>query len=371
LGEVIVARPAGWVAQAQGEGLVLQPALASGPPLSVLVFASRAAPAKREEGLDILWREAGKRHRILQRAAATEVIAADGVAGLASVGVVESNGQRLSGTVAAYSAKGRLYGLLIVGDERAVLTHGAALRGLLGGLRLDRGPEALAAPRTAYALIVRMGRGASTQPGAGWIAGSETAASALFTDGTYLRAVPAEGLDGIDATARRLRSPSDFGRYDIDAVSLRLQAFDRVETLERQHDGTYLRRESPGKPSQPRETRYFEAPSIDGVKLEGRYGRFGQADSPQAASIVFRPDGTFDDRGIVAQLTATEYGVRHRDAAEVAHPGTGRYRAANHTLFLDYADGRRKRVLFVLTPDEAGSPRPAALYFGAWCVRRP
>ena len=70
-------------------------------------------------------------------------------------------------------------------------------------------------------------------------------------------------------------------------------------------------------------------------------------------------------------LVPDEIGVRYRDISEVLAPGSGTYAISDNTLTLSYPDGRRKPLLFVLTPKLAEKADPDAIYMGkVWLTRR-
>ena len=139
----------------------------------------------------------------------------------------------------------------------------------------------------------------------------------------------------------------------------------RFETLYPQADGNYLR-----KDTEAREATYFRIPTSTGLRFSGRYIKEGQSDGPATVSITFRADGSFEDNGVVHMILPDEIGVGYRDISEVLGPGSGTYEIANNTLTLAYGDGRRKPILFILTPELAAKKDPDAIYMGKVWFKR-
>jgi hypothetical protein len=144
-----------------------------------------------------------------------------------------------------------------------------------------------------------------------------------------------------------------------------LRASNRVETLFPQSDGSLLR-----KDAQARAGTYFRVPTSTGLRFAGRYIKDGQGDGASTASITFRTDGTFEDHGVVRMILPAEIGVRYHDISEVLGPGAGTYAIANNTVTLSYSDGRRKPMLFILTPKLATQKTPDAIYLGKVWFRK-
>jgi len=220
-------------------------------------------------------------------------------------------------------------------------------------------PGAGGVPPPAYELLLTIASGLSASPSGGMDFGGGTYVYCLFADGSWRDTAPGRGLSGYDLASERRQHPADFGTWQRTSGVLTLRTPFRQETLYPQADGSLLR-----KDKEARETTYFRIPSSTGLRFAGRYSREGAAQGQPAIFITFRADGTFEDHGVVRQLAPDEVGVRYRDISEVLGPGSGSYDVADNTMTLSYADGRRKKTLFVLTPRLASSKEPDAIYLG-------
>jgi hypothetical protein len=362
--------PAGWTQAEQGQGAFLKPRdLAQGQSFVIAIAHEGDKPAGTlEQGLEQSWLEfSGDGSKVIRRSPATEISTAGGARGLSSSGILETRGTRILLTVVVFKPKDRYRVVATLANGAAANDkYRAAFDDLLESLELGRGAPAVAsAVSPGYELLLTFASGLSASPGGGTTYGSSAYVYCLFADGSWLSTAPGRGLNGFDLAAEQRKRPADFGTWQRSNGVLTLRTPGRLETVYPQADGSYLR-----KDKEAREGTCFRIPPSTGLRFAGRYLKEGQGDGPATASITFHADGTFEDRGVARMIVPDEIGVSYRDISQVLGPGSGTYEIVSNTLTLSYADGRRKPMLFILTPALAGAKDPVALYLGKVWFKR-
>ena len=171
----------------------------------------------------------------------------------------------------------------------------------------------------------------------------------FFPDGTVLWRLPGEGRDNFDAAASRKAFPDRWGTYKLVGDEVHLDGVERKTTIKAKREGDKIRM------TDPRVT-YTLVPHCTGIKLDGMYRR--HAGEP---GIRFGRDGKFDDGGVLAVLGEIQRndGTTLRDDGV---PGNGTYAVRSNTLYLNYDDGRTKKVAFYAMPAEKPGALPTHLH---------
>jgi hypothetical protein len=366
--------PAGWTQAEQNQDIFLKPGdLAAGQSFVVAIaHEGDKADGTLAEGLEQSWREfAGAGSTVSDRTPAVEIKTTTGATGLSSSGVLGTRGARVVITVVVFKPMGHYRVVAALANSEAARDkYHDAFVGLVESLdftaRKVVAPSVASADQSAtYELLLTFASGLSASPTGGSDYGAGTYVYCVFADGSWLETAPNRGLNGYDLAAEHQKRATDFGSWQRSNAVLTLRATNRVETLFPQPDGSYLR-----KDAQARAGTYFRVPTSTGLRFAGRYIKDGQSDGASTVSITFRADGTFEDHGVVHMILPDEIGVRYRDISEVLGPGAGTYEIANNTVTLSYGDGRRKPMLFILTPKLATQKTPDAIYLGKVWFRK-
>lgn len=367
-GSMTLRMPAGWTQTEQHQDLYLRPGDLAGDQSFVVAIAHEGDPLDGglAEGLERAWQEfVSPESTLTGRTPALEIKTTAGVTGLSSSGVLHTQGSRLFMTVAVFKPKDRYHIIASLANGQAVNDrYRDAFVGLVRSLDFAARPVAAPSvasnePSASYELLLTFASGLSASPTGGSDYGAGTYVYCVFADGSWLETAPKRGLNGYGLAAEHQQHASDFGAWQRSNGVLTLRTPYRFETLFPQPDGSYLRKDAAA-----REATYFRVPTLTGLRLHGRYIKDGHSDGPSTVSITFRADGTFEDRGVVHMLLPDEIGVRYSDISQVLGPGSGTYEIADNTLLLSYSDGRRKPMLFILTPKLATQKSPDAIYLG-------
>jgi len=353
--------PAGWTRAVRNSDLFLKPGdLAAGQSFVVAVMhEGDSLPGTLTDGLDSAWQAfATGDATISNRSPATAIKTARGEAGLSSSGILAARGTRLYITIAVFKPRDRyrVFASLAT-NEVSNTKYAGAFGAMLKSVEFRKAFVAADAVSPAYELLLTFASGLSASPTGGSDYGGGTYVYCVFAGGSWTSTAPNRGLNGYDLAAEQGKHSADFGTWQRTDGVLALRTPYKVEHLYPQSDGSYLR-----KDKEAREATYFKIPTSTGRRFAGRYIKQGQSDGPQTASITFRADGTFQDNGVVHMVLPDETGVTYRDISEVLGPGAGKYEIANNTLTLSYSDGRRKPMLFILTPKLASKQDPDAIY---------
>ena len=172
----------------------------------------------------------------------------------------------------------------------------------------------------------------------------------LFPDGRLRRNLPMGGLDQFDAAQDRANSPINWGMYEV--------AKNKIIIRWPGNKNDFIGERAPSRftyQSNP----YVLLPKTGGGRLEGTFKR---ADSKEPTPhITFRRDGTFQESGIGTYIPAM-------DSRNIA--GGGTYRIRNYSLYLDYADGRHRKLAYYLMPGDSGKEQPSQIVLNTYELSR-
>jgi hypothetical protein len=341
-GNVLVAVPEGWKFEQKEEGLFLRPAdLAQDEAFVVILPPGQKSEGPLAEGFAQSWKQVVGQRKVISKAPERELKTDGGINGMMSVGLLETAlGERLITAVAVFKPGDRAQTVLaLTGQDGVFQRYSESLASLLKGLRF-RNVEL-----PTYELLASFGSG----PG-----GGGPVCHVLFKDGSWLAALPAEGLDGFDVALGRKRFSGAWGTQETREGVIRLRRGEGVETLQAQPDGSY--RSSDGPP-------FLRIAPSTGLRLEGRFvcvAPAGVADPPR---VDFKADGSFEHQGAGAAFLFPDPDRSPEDR-------TGRYEIANNTLWLQYRKGGVRRISILALP-KAGFDTPDVLYLGGQPLRRP
>jgi len=322
-GNVVVRLPAGWKSEQKPEGLYLTPGdLKEDQSYVIIVSPGGKADVNLAEGLQKSWKEFEGSGKVTSRAPGRETKTESGVEGLFSVGILETkDGSRLLISIAIFKPADRLEAVIALsGQDPIFAKYSGELSALLKNLRFKN--VELPVP---YDLIV------SADPAA------KPTVYVLFKDGSLLSVLPEEGMDGFNLADAKRRFDGSWGTQEAKDGELRLHLVDKGATLKGQADGTW---------KGPENAAFVKAEPATGLKLDGRYAVKGREDKPESSNLVFKPDGSFEDKGSSPPLAGT-------------------YEIANNTMKLKFPD-RVKNVSFVAL-QKAGT----VLINGLWYQRQP
>ncbi|MBI3854446.1 MAG: hypothetical protein HY293_02015 [Planctomycetes bacterium] len=333
-GNVVVRLPEGWKVVGKEEGLFLRPGdLKKEESYVVILPPASKADVNLAAGFEKTWKQVLGTRKLAKKAPEKEVKTDGGVDGLLSVGLMDdADDNRLIATVAVFKAGDRFQPVLaLTAEDHVFQRYSEAYGALLKGLRFRNLEPA------NYDLLMSMGYGKSE---------GKTSVYVLFRDGGWLDRLPAGGLDGLDAAAAK-----PIGTHETKDGVLTLRAGARVDTLKAQADGSYRTAEN---------AQFLRIPPSTGLRLDGRFVLHGG--NPETQTIVFKADGSFDDRG---------GGAAFIDPVEArAMKGTtGTFEIVNNTITLHYDKTGSKRVSFLVLP-KAGDPSVEFILLnGTWFKR--
>jgi hypothetical protein len=321
-GNVVVRLPAGWKSEQKPEGLYLTPGdLKEDQSYVIIVSPGGKADGNLAEGLEKSWKEFESGGKVTNRAPGRETKTESGTDGLFSVGFLETKeGGRLILGIALFKPADRFEAVIAMSAQDPVFAkYSGDLATILKGLRF-RNVE----------LPVAVDLMVSADPG------SAPVIYALFKDGSALDGLPEEGLDGFVLPDPKKRSDSPWGTHETKDGEIRVRVGDKTVALKPQADGSW---------KTPENLTFVKADSSTGLKLDGRYAVKGREDKAESANLVFKPDGSFEDKGSNPPLTGT-------------------YAIANNTMRLKFPD-RVKSVAFIALPKSG-----AILINGLWYTRQ-
>lgn len=326
-GNVVVRLPSGWKAEAKAEGLYLTPGdLKEDQSYVVIISPGGKADGNLAQGLEKSWKEFEAGGRVTNRAPGRETKTAAGTEGLFSVGIMESKeGTRLIVSIAMFKPADRYEAVIALSAQDPIFAkYSGQLSELLKGLRF-RNVE-LPVPTPVYDLFVTASTTAAPE------------AYTLFQDGSALGLLPREGMDGFDLATAKKGSSGRWGTHETKEGAVALRIGDRALALKSQGDGTWKSADG---------VAFVKAEPSTALKLDGSYLMRGREDKPESSILVFKPDGTFEDRTIKPPLTGT-------------------YEIVSNTMKLKTAEERTKITSFVATPKSE-----SLLISGIWFVRLP
>jgi hypothetical protein len=328
-GNVLVRVPAGWKSEVKSDSLYLTPGdLKEGQDYVVIIGEGGKSDSNLAEVFEKSWKEFEKGGKVGKRAPGRETKTESGADGLFSVGIVDSQDARLIIGMAVFKAGDRYESVMALSiQDPTFVKYSGEYAALLKGLRF-RNTEI----QVAYDLLV-------SSDGKSLVV--------LFKDGPATSTLPAEGLDGIDIPTARKRNEASWGTHETKDGIVKITIGDKTTSLKPQADGAWSSGDNLG---------FVRAATSTGVKLDGRYA----IGKPDTSSLLFKPDGTFEDQGGgAAYINPAE--------ARLNPPKTGTYEIANNTLKLTYKGFTPKLVAFVALP----SPEGALLINGTVFTRVP
>ncbi len=331
VGNVLLLVPAGWKVERKPGGLYLTPGdLKEEESYVVIVGAGGKAEGSLAEGLEKSWKEFESSGKVVSKAPGRETRTEGGTEGLMSVGLLEQkDGSRLIISLAMFKPADRYEAIIALSAQDGVFQrYSGALGALLKGLRF-RNVEL-----PSYDLLLTT----NVKP----------SVYALFKDGSWIEACPAEGMEGFDPVASKQGSPKSWGTHETKEGVLTLKIGDRTQTLTPRADGTLLRKDP--------EATFVRPPPSTGLRFESGYVF---EDGPVVGSLRFLSDGSFEDKGLLKGLLGDD-----------SAPVSGMYEIANNTLTLASLDGRRKRILFAIPPQSASEKIPSMLLLGGRWLKR-
>lgn len=322
-GNVVVRVPAGWKSEQKPEGLYLSPGdLKEDQSYVVIVSPGGKAEGTLAEGLEKSWKEFESGGKVSNRAPGRETKTESGTDGLFSVGILETKeGGRLILGIALFKPADRFEAVIAMSSQDPVFAkYSGDLAAILKALRFKN-----------VELPVAVDLWVSADPG------RPPVIYALFRDGSALSALPEEGLDGFILPDPRKRSDAPWGTHETKDGELRVQVGGTTVSLRPQADGSR---------KTASDVTFVKADGSTGLRLDGRYAVRGREDKPESSNLVFRPDGSFEDKGNDPPLKGT-------------------YEIANNTIRLRFPD-RVKSVAFVALPKSG-----TILINGLWYQRQP
>ncbi len=322
-GNVVVKMPAGWKSEQKPEGLYLTPGdLKEDQSYVVIISPGGKADGNLAEGLGKSWKEFEASGKVTNRAPGRETRTESGTEGLFSVGILETkDGSRLLISIAIFKPADRFEAVIALSAQDPVFArYSGDLAALLKNLRFKN----VELP-VAYDLIV------SSDPA------TTPMVFALFKDGSVLATLPEEGMSGFNLADAKKRYDGSWGTQESKDGELRLHLVDKGLTLKPQADGSWKSAQNAA---------FLKVGPATGLKLDGRYAVKGREDKPESSNLVFKPEGSFEDKGSTPPLRGT-------------------YEIANNTMKLKFPD-RVKTVSFIALPN-AGT----VLINGLWYERQP
>lgn len=339
-GNLLARLPAGWKFEQREEGVFLRPGdLKDDEAFVVIILPGTKADGNLAECFEKAWGKAAGRKKVVKKAPARDLKTEGGIEGLMTVGLLETDEEvQVITAVAVFKPGDRVESVLALTAQDGVFQrYSEAFGAFLKGLRF-RNVEL-----SSYELILSMGSADQ---------GGKTTVYVLFKDGTWLPHLPDGGMEGFDAAAYRKKTDDALGTSESKDGVLTLRLGARVEELKAQPDGSY--RSAQGQ--------YVRIPSSTGLALDGRFILRGRDDNPDGSSLVFKPNGTFEDRGGGAAFIGPA-------EARLNPPKSGRYEIANNTLLMKYGDWPVRKVSFAILPRAGDAPAEMILINGAWFRR--
>ena len=104
-------------------------------------------------------------------------------------------------------------------------------------------------------------------------------------------------------------------------------------------------------------------PGLTGKQIKGTYTADAYGVKPPQATFYL--NGRFEDNALLCMGQQVDYSLpldqADRQMAENKIPGTGNYRIVDHSLILNYDDGRKRQLLLYIFEEEAGKPSPSLM----------
>jgi uncharacterized protein (DUF2141 family) len=207
--------------------------------------------------------------------------------------------------------------------------------------------------------VVAPGAGSSVASGITWTPGRDW--MTFFPDGRVFLALPPTGVShGFDWAVQCTRHETWCATYTVEG--------ERVTIRWRTGETRVLTRRDGMLWTQDR-LNYLHLPSLDGLRLEGRFGVPWKDYVP--ARIAFTRDGQFVEEGLLDGVSWD--GSDYSDAARAIRAvprGAGTYEIRNNTLSLRYRDGRVVHVNMYIFPEELAKRQPEEIYINGFDLKR-
>lgn len=165
----------------------------------------------------------------------------------------------------------------------------------------------------------------------------------FFSDGTVLNRLPDAGLLNLLVDRERRDFHDFWGRYGMASGSVRI-----VWEGGRQWQGARI---ASGALELNGAT-YFPRSASDGLRLAGTYRPSNLA--PGLATITFRSNGRFEDRGVRNVVGLAD--IQTGRPFVPTHPGADVYAIMRNSIVFRYDDGRQEQLSFYVVEDRPGSP---------------
>jgi uncharacterized protein (DUF2141 family) len=184
----------------------------------------------------------------------------------------------------------------------------------------------------------------------------------FFPDGRVFLGLPPTGTSqGLDWAAECTARPSWCATYTVEGNRITFRWLSGATRVLTRRDGRIWTED---------ESVYLPLPSVDGLRLEGRYVVPWREQSGPAR-IAFTRDGQFREEGLLDGIGWNRSGESDavRRIREVPR-GEGAYEIRSHTLSLRYRDGRVVHVNMYVRAEELAKRHPGQIYINAYGLER-
>jgi hypothetical protein len=179
----------------------------------------------------------------------------------------------------------------------------------------------------------------------------------VYADGDYCAEMPFIGLQTFDKTKSKNTGERSWGKFTMQ---------NDKGSFVSQYENIKLKKVSATKFEKEGYTYpFYKCASVDGLKLNGSWSSIPNwtkdpyySESGCRRVIYFKPEGSFDDRGIF--VADSRYPDRHAQDA----PGKGNYSISNFTIVLKYDDGRTIYKAFSGVADRNPAVNDEVVYIG-------
>lgn len=356
-GNVRFVLPKGWTRESrQGAVWLLPPDVPKDTRCAFIIFPGEELKVPPREWFDDAWKRAFGGQKV--DAGEVEHRKGDGVEALARTAMIDRNGSFLYVSYMVFTPGSRVESMLYMSDRRDLYERHAEAAGklvsTLGFANLKKPGPAPEAPTTLEGAWRRGDWVADVTGGPG----SRTFQIYhlfFYKDGLACRQWTAEGQDGLDAAKAMAASEKNWGWWGHRTEK------DGVVTVRWTNGGesTYVRKDN-GSLQEGSSAPYLALPPVDKLALDGlyRYGDGKPADSGgKNYEIRFTPDGRFEESNLMSTVM--------REGPE---RGSGKYRIAHYTLYLEYDGGRTVRMGFYVI--DKPDPKIESIYLNTFIFSR-
>lgn len=172
----------------------------------------------------------------------------------------------------------------------------------------------------------------------------------LFPNGQLRRNLPQGGLDHFDIAKDKATTPGNWGTYKVTSSRILIDwQTAKGDFFAERANGGFRYQSDP----------YVLMPESDNARIEGTYKR--EDGMNPSARITFQRNGTFHETGLIGPYIAlNNYKI----------PGSGTYHVSDHSLYLDYSDGRHRKISYLTLPTDAGKSQPAKILLNTYDLSR-